>query len=62
MKFSHNGLYIERYIKCANCGVLLYEASAKEQAQHEGETYCSQWCIDWKIKRDERMRKAKSAG
>jgi len=61
MKFSHNGLYIERYTKCANCGILIYEASSKDQLQHEGEIYCSQWCVDWKINRDERLRRAKSA-
>ena len=26
MKFSGNGLYIEEYLKCANCGYLIYEA------------------------------------
>ena len=24
MRFSDNGYYIERYIKCDNCGVLIY--------------------------------------
>ncbi|MGD0075966.1 MAG: hypothetical protein ABSD31_16725 [Candidatus Binataceae bacterium] len=57
MKFSQNGLYIERYTKCANCGVLIYEASAKEQVHHEGQIYCSRWCVDWKTKRDERQQK-----
>ena len=25
MRFSDNGYYIERYIKCDNCGVLIYD-------------------------------------
>jgi hypothetical protein len=57
MKFSQNGLYIERYIKCTNCGVLIYEATSKNQVHHDGEIYCSQWCVDWKIKRDQRQQK-----
>ena len=24
MKFSENGFYVEKYIKCNNCGELLY--------------------------------------
>ena len=24
MRFSENGLYIEKYIKCANCGLLVF--------------------------------------
>lgn len=61
MKFSLNGLYIESYTKCANCGVLIYEASAEDAARkkvHEGNTYCSQECVDWKIARDARHAKA----
>ncbi|MCG6115836.1 MAG: hypothetical protein MEQ84_11620 [Mesorhizobium sp.] len=62
MKFSQNGLYIESYTKCANCGVLIYEASevdAANKVQDAGKIYCSQWCVDWKTERDE--RKARSA-
>lgn len=61
MKFSQSGLYIESYIKCANCGVLIYEASAKDASRkkvHDGQTYCSQECVDWKIERDSRRAKA----
>jgi len=25
MRFSANGYYIERYVKCANCGLLIYD-------------------------------------
>jgi hypothetical protein len=24
MRFSDNGYYIEKYVKCANCGMLVY--------------------------------------
>lgn len=63
MKFSQNGLYIESYTKCANCGVLIYEASAEDQERkkkHEGHIYCSQECIEWKAERDVRRAKAAS--
>ena len=61
MKFSQNGLYIESYSKCANCGVLIYEASevdAKKKVTHEDKLYCSQWCVDWKLARDARKGRA----
>ncbi|MFB2549989.1 hypothetical protein [Ensifer soli] len=57
MKFSLNGLYIESYTKCANCGVLIYENSEEDSRRktlHEGRIYCSQECVDWKIARDAR--------
>jgi hypothetical protein len=57
MRISQNGLYIESYAKCPNCGILLYENSMADQvelATHEGQTYCSQRCLDWKIDRDKR--------
>jgi hypothetical protein len=56
MRFSENGLYIERYIKCGNCGVLIYEKKDQQILTHGGVTYCSQWCIDWKIAREKRRR------
>ena len=54
MRFSENGLYIERYIKCGNCGVLIYEKKDQQILTHDGVTYCSQWCVDWKIAREKR--------
>ena len=48
MRFADKRYYIEAYVKCANCGVLIYESginiSDTSGAQH---TYCSQWCRDW---------------
>ena len=57
MKFSENGLYIERYIKCGNCGVLIYQRADQELLTDDGETYCSPWCIEWKNSRKERRSK-----
>jgi len=59
MRFSENGLYIERYIKCGNCGVLIYEKKDQQILTHDGVTYCSQWCIDWKIAREKRRQEAR---
>lgn len=61
MKFSLNGLYIESYTKCANCGVLIYENSAEDgrkKTEHEGRIYCSSDCVDWKTARDARHQAA----
>ena len=54
MRFSENGLYVERYIKCGTCGALIYEKQDQQLLTHEGIIYCSQWCIDWKQSRDVR--------
>jgi hypothetical protein len=54
MKFSENGLYVERYIKCGTCGVLIYNKRDQELLIHEGNHYCSQWCIDWRKAREAR--------
>lgn len=63
MKFSENGLYVERYIKCGNCGVLIYQRANQGILTHDGITYCSRWCIDWKISRERRQRiKGSGAG
>lgn len=54
MKFAPNHLYIEQYVKCANCGVLIYEPRAGERnetIESEGKVYCSQWCFDWEQSR-----------
>jgi hypothetical protein len=63
MRFAPNNLYIEEYIKCANCGVLIYEKRGAKDAGKNPETitkagkiYCSKWCLDW-----EEARTAKEA-
>lgn len=48
MRFSANGYYIERYVKCDCCGVLIYDAGLSETHPTAGPLlYCSQWCRDW---------------
>ena len=57
MKFSKNKLYIEAYIKCVNCGILIYEASKQNMPQRRSESdkiYCSSWCVDWETDREAR--------
>jgi hypothetical protein len=54
MRFSENGLYVERYIKCGTCGALIYGKQDQQLLTYEGVIYCSQWCLDWKQSRDTR--------
>ncbi|MBB2932595.1 hypothetical protein [Paraburkholderia silvatlantica] len=64
MKFSQNGLYVERYIKCANCGTLIYADDKHQQAQsvqRGGQLFCSQWCVDWREAREKREAEAEAA-
>lgn len=43
MKLSANGYYVEKYLKCGNCGTLLFEG----RNGHKAGAYCSDWCRDW---------------
>lgn len=55
MKFAQNRMYIESYNKCPNCGVLIYEKPANASISpviSMGKTYCSDWCVDWQEKRN----------
>jgi N-methylhydantoinase B len=45
MRFSENGYYIEKYVKCANCGLLIYDEGIR--IQNQAAVYCSDWCIEW---------------
>lgn len=49
MKFSQNGYYIEKYVKCTNCGVLIYDsgAPAKYLKGDLDTPYCTEWCVEW---------------
>jgi len=47
MRFSDNGYYIERYVKCDNCGVLIYGAGLPANVTGAEQLFCSQWCIEW---------------
>ena len=49
MKFAHNGYYIEKYIKCDNCGLLIYDDGMKStDPELADELYCSEWCREWR--------------
>jgi N-methylhydantoinase B len=52
MRFSANGYYIERYVKCANCGVLIYDEGIAGERHGKACVYCSPWCVDWAGLRD----------
>ncbi|MBT6443067.1 MAG: hypothetical protein HN793_11710 [Rhodospirillaceae bacterium] len=47
MRFSDNGYYIERYVKCDNCGMLIYEDGIQAKVAEEEKLFCSNWCIEW---------------
>ena len=46
MRFSENKYYIEKYIKCDNCGMLIYGDGLKSK-ELSNLLFCSDWCIDW---------------
>ena len=52
MKFSANGYYVERYLKCANCGMLVYDGGLEGERHGKPALYCSDWCIEWTARRD----------
>jgi len=47
MRLSANKYYILKYVKCDNCGMLIYDEGIKGKDANEGELFCSQWCVDW---------------
>lgn len=47
MRFSSNGYYVERYVKCANCGVLVYGAGIVAERAGRRTQFCSDWCVSW---------------
>ncbi len=52
MKFSANGYYVERYNKCANCGMLVYGKGLQGERHGKPALFCSDWCIEWTARRD----------
>ena len=50
MKFSENQYYIEKYIKCDNCGMLIYGEGLKKSIGSKT-LFCSEWCIEWAQKK-----------
>jgi len=52
MRFSDKRYYIEAYIKCANCGVLIYDEGVRPpNIAADAAPYCSEWCVEWAAKR-----------
>jgi N-methylhydantoinase B len=47
MRFSENGYYVERYVKCANCGPLVYGEGLPLERDGTPLVFCSEWCIRW---------------
>ena len=52
MRFSENGYYVERYIKCTNCGLLIYDKGIEIERDGKSQIFCSDWCIEWARLRD----------
>ena len=52
MRFSDNGYYIEKYVKCATCGMLVYGPGIAGSRHGEACVYCSDWCVEWARRRD----------
>lgn len=51
MRFAESGYYLEAYVKCANCGVLIVARGAGARRSAPPRAYCSAWCEDWHAKR-----------
>lgn len=52
MRLSSNGYYVERYLKCANCGILIHDEGKTVQRAGKPQLFCSDWCIEWSALRE----------
>ena len=52
MRFADKGYYIEEYVKCANCGVLVYDQGIADSTSQKSRIFCSDWCREWMSLRD----------
>ena len=56
MRFADKRYYVEAYVKCANCGVLVYgdgvSPTTTETSAADDTIYCSDWCIAWQNKKE----------
>jgi hypothetical protein len=52
MRFSPDGYYVESYVKCVNCGVLIYNAGLPGQRGAQKVMFCSSWCHKWDAMRE----------
>jgi N-methylhydantoinase B len=56
MKFSSNRYYVEKYEKCSVCGKLVFEEKIeKVNAAGQKALYCSDWCVNWEIKKQNKQ-------
>ena len=44
MRFAEKGYYIEQYVKCANCGMLIYAEGIQGSFEGKPAIFCSAWC------------------
>jgi N-methylhydantoinase B len=47
MRLSKNGYYVEKYVKCDNCGLLIYDQGISVERDGKAQLFCSDWCIEW---------------
>ncbi len=52
MRFSPDGYYVESYVKCANCGLLIYNEGMSGQRKAKKVVFCSVWCSQWDAMRE----------
>jgi len=58
MRFSDTGYYIESYVKCGNCGVLVYDDGVTSPRDDLKDViFCSDWCISWKTQKLDNVAK-----
>jgi len=49
MRMSPEGYYVERYVKCDNCGLLIYGDGLPSITREA--LFCTEWCVAWDAKR-----------
>ncbi|MBV9756490.1 MAG: hypothetical protein JO047_05500 [Alphaproteobacteria bacterium] len=47
MRFAEKGYYVEQYVKCATCGMLIYGKSREDSLDDRSDVFCSEWCLNW---------------
>ena len=47
MRFSTNGYYVEKYVKCDTCGMLVYGPGIAGHRNGRATLHCSDWCVEW---------------
>lgn len=49
MRFADKRYYVEAYVKCATCGVLVYDEGVP--SGDDAAPYCTEWCREWAARR-----------